>query len=109
MINLANQLYTAWNTRDIEQVKPLLSSDVTYKDWNVNETGFDNVTAGIKYIMDSFPNLHTDVTGMTVDSSNSKVTVEMTTSLTSSRAINVTNVLTCNETHITSIEAVIKE
>mgnify|MGYP001261036926 CR=1 FL=1 len=109
MINLANQLYAAWNTCDIEQVKPLLSSDVTYKDWNVNETGFDNVTAGIKHIMDSFPNLQTDVTGMTTDSSNSKVTVEMSTYLYSGRTINITNVLTCNETHITSIEAVIKE
>ena len=51
LINLASRYFTAWNSNDVEELKPMLSEDVTLVDWDISEQGFDAVVAAILQVL----------------------------------------------------------
>ena len=58
---LANEYVKAWNTNDVEQIRPLLSEDFIYEDWNLEEKGISDALDSIKYIFEQFPDMRLDV------------------------------------------------
>ena len=43
LINLAHDYFTAWNTNDVEKLKPMFHDDIVLIDWDVSVAGFDKV------------------------------------------------------------------
>ena len=106
LINITNQFYTAFNTHDIEQVKPFLHADVTFDDWNVNDSGKDEVCDSFINHFNIFPGIKGNVTSLTVDEEKAEVTAEVDTFLDNDRTIKVRNVISFEGTLIKAISAV---
>ena len=52
---LASEYVKAWNTNDVEQIRPLLSTDVTYEDWNGEIKGIEEVLHNNKSALEQYP------------------------------------------------------
>lgn len=105
LINLASSYFTAWNSNDIEELKPMLSEDVTLVDWDISEQGFDAVVAANQKIFDTVPGIHAEVLSMATNSADSTVFAQLRVHVSDTESIDVVDVITFNKTHITSIKA----
>ena len=53
LINLASKYFTAWNTNSVDELKPLLSDDVTLTDWDIDVSGLDSVLGANEQIFET--------------------------------------------------------
>ena len=105
LINLASQYFTAWNSNDVEQLKPMLSQDVTLVDWDINEQGLDAVVAANQRIFDTVPGIRAEILSMAVNGADSTVFAQLRVHISDTESIDVVDIITCNRTQITSIKA----
>ena len=104
LINLASDYFNAWNSNDVEQLKPMLSEDVTLVDWDINEQGFDAVVAANQRIFDTVPGIRAEVLGMAT-TGNSTVFAQLRVHISETESIDVVDIITYNGIHLTSIKA----
>ena len=104
MKEIAKQYFDAWNENSVEKLRPLFHKAVTLTDWEISESGIENVLEANQKIFDDVPGISVTVDNM--DAHNNMVMAEITVNAESfEQPLAVLDVFTFSDDKITSIKA----
>ena len=103
LINLAHDYFTAWNTNDVEQLKPMFHEDIVLIDWDVSVEGFDKVVLTNQNIFKAVPGIRAEILNIVTD--DNLAIAQLIIHISESEAIDVVDVLTFTDNKISAIKA----
>jgi|TARA_B110000503_G_scaffold102755_1_gene153479 hypothetical protein len=104
MIALAYKYFEAWNSNNIENLRPLFSEDIILTDWDINASGIEDVLIANKNIFDSVVGIKAQVIDIAA-SSTDKVFAKLIIEISPELSLTVIDVLTIEHNKIKRIDA----
>ena len=103
MKEIANQYFAAWNNHDLKTLRKLFDKKIVLKDWDIHETGIENVLKANANIFESVPSIKVDILNMAT--SSKKIMVEIKVLLNEDESLDVVDILEIENNLIQSIKA----
>jgi len=103
LLNLAHDYFTAWNTNDVEQLKPMFHEDIVLIDWDVSVEGFDKVVLTNQNIFNAVPGIRAEI--LNILTNDNVAIAQLIVHISESEAIDVVDVLTFTDNKISAIKA----
>ena len=103
LINLAHDYFTAWNTNDVEKLKPMFHNDIVLIDWDVSVAGFDKVILTNQNIFKAVPGISAEILNIVIG--DDIAIAQLKVHINENEVIDVVDVLTFTDNKISAIRA----
>jgi hypothetical protein len=103
MKEIANQYFTAWNNHDLKTLRNLFDEEIVLQDWDIHETGIENVLKANSNIFKTVPSIKVEILNMAI--SSKKIMIEIKVLLNEDESLDVVDILEIENNLIKSIKA----
>lgn len=103
LMKLAHNYFKAWNSNDVEQLKPMFNEDIILIDWDVSVEGFDKVIETNQNIFKAVPGIRAEVSNIVTD--DNVAIAQIIVHISEDEAIEVVDVLKFVDNKISAIRA----
>lgn len=103
MLDTVNKYFVAWNNHNLSDLKKLFDNNIVLKDWDIKESGIENVLKANERIFKDNPEIKVQIKSISINTD--KIMAQIKVFITKNQTIDVVDVFTIKDNLITYIKA----